>query len=75
MVSAGQKSLKIDVALGWKPTNFRPDGFSHEAIEIKISYPEHKNVIKTSIRHSNIFNDMSLYQKGKSEIASYALEW
>ena len=49
---AGQRSIKIDLKLGWKPSDFNMDGFNNEAIAIKFTYAEHKNIVQNSIRHS-----------------------
>ena len=43
---AGQKSIKIDLKLGWKPTNFNYEQEADDAIAIRLTYPEHKNVYR-----------------------------
>ena len=52
----GQSSIKLDMRFGWRPDwDQKSEKKGKDAIVIKLTYPDIKNILRTSVRGSQLF--------------------
>ena len=60
-----QSGMQLDMRFGWRPDFEEKHPTTHkEALEIRLTYPTYKNLLRTSVRGSHLFSENINRQRG-----------